>query len=84
MKELRLEIIRMYQNGIPMREISRFQNPPLLMILSALKKLVPMKTVQEKSCKNHKKPSTNSRNAEAEPNDQKKLFTKACQKTEDF
>uniref|UniRef100_A0A914DMQ3 Uncharacterized protein n=1 Tax=Acrobeloides nanus TaxID=290746 RepID=A0A914DMQ3_9BILA len=90
MKELRPAIIRMYQNGIPMREISRIFDVPKSTIIDDIKRFEkpePMKTVQEeaqKGCKNHKKPSTYLRNAQAESNDQKKLFTKADQKTGDF
>ena len=89
MKELRPAIIRMYQNGIPMREISRLLDAPksTMILLSASKKPEQMKTVQEEAeneVQEPQKPSTNSRNAQAESNDQKKLFTKAVQKPGDF
>jgi DNA-binding Lrp family transcriptional regulator len=38
MKELRPAIIRMYQNGIPMREISRFLDAPKSTVINDIKR----------------------------------------------
>ena len=55
MKELRPAIIRMYQNGIPMREISRLLDVPKSIVIDDIKRFEETGTNEDRAGRGRKR-----------------------------